>query len=100
MKPLKHLSHIAPFAFFPILWVIRKKRKGILVLLVLSVVLAGCFQYYYKTNTRNKISALEIQQLQAANKYFIVHFRDTAVALSNVTLIDEKIEGNMVQLLP
>src|SRR6266542_4347736 len=100
MRPLTHLRYITPFLFLPILWLLRKKRTGQIIFLLLLFTLAGCFQYYYKTNTRNRIEAATIQQLQAANKYFIIHFRDSVVALNNIMVNNEKIEGSMVQLLP
>jgi hypothetical protein len=101
MRPLKHLARISPFFFLPILYLVRKKQTGkSIVFLFLTFTLTGCFQYFYKTNTRNTIDTFAIQQLQAANKYFIVHFRDSAIALNNIMVSNEKIEGSMVQLLP
>ena len=98
MRLFEFFKNGATIFFMPMLFIVRRKRG--LVIIFLLFALTGCFQYYYKTNTRNTINAFEVQQLQAANKYFIIHFRDSVVALGNVSVNDNKIEGNMVQLLP
>ncbi|MFI5187476.1 MAG: hypothetical protein ACHQF0_12160 [Chitinophagales bacterium] len=101
MKPLRHLSSISPFIFFPVLLLIRKKTTGKFILLILGLfMLAGCFQFYYKTNTRHTIDAATIQQLQGENKYFILHYRDTAVSLYNIVLSNERIDAKIVALSP
>ncbi len=101
MEPLKHLRNITPFLFFPALWLMRKKTNGrIIPFLLVVFVLTGCFQFYYKTNTRHTIDAATIQQLQTAKKYFILHFRDSSVALNNITIKNEKLEADMAEVLP
>ena len=100
MRPFKHTMRTSAFFFFPILWLVGKGRIAKAIIIVSLFALAGCFQYYYKTNTKSRVEAAFIQQLQAANKYFIIHFRDSAVALTHVSASNEKIEGDMVSLMP
>jgi len=71
--------------------------KHILLFVCLSL-LAGCFQYYYKTNTRQALALQDMQRFQNAEKYFIIHYTDSIVALSDVRADETRIEGQHVPI--
>ena len=74
MKPIiMRLYGTALFIFFPILFFLRKKIKGrIIIILMTVVILSGCFQHYFRTHTQTKADEATIQQLMSINKYFII----------------------------
>ena len=101
MKPITNrLATIAGHAFFPMYLIWKKKNRKILFLLVTAVILAGCFQHYFKTNTQNNVDAATVQKLLVADKYFIVHFGNTVKELLNVSVTSEKLEADIDVLLP
>ncbi|MFI5133146.1 MAG: hypothetical protein ACHQEB_02365 [Chitinophagales bacterium] len=100
MKPITNrLASIAGPAFFPLYLIWRKAKKKAIFFLVISVVLASCFQHYYRTNTQKNVDAATVQNLLAANKYFIVHFGNTVKRLLNVSVTSEKLEAD-IEALP
>jgi hypothetical protein len=81
MKILQTCRNIAPFIFIPLIF-------------------TGCFRYFYKTHTRDFLTVDMMQRMQEANKYFIIHFPDSAVALANIKADKEKVEGDLVEISP
>lgn len=79
---------------------ILQTRSRIALFFFLLFALSGCFQYFYKTHTRHSLSMENMQRLQEANKYFIIHFPDSAVAIANIKADKEKIEGDLVEISP
>jgi hypothetical protein len=74
---------------------------GPFVLTMFIACCMGCyFQHYYKTNTVYKVSAQELNQLKAANKYFIVHTPDSTFSLKNISICGETFSGEKVVLNP
>ena len=100
MRPLKQAAHISPFFFLPLLWLVRKKRTApIVIALSLTLLLAGCFQQYFRTNTQTKVDEATIQRLMSRmDKYFILHFKNRIAGLENLTISNDKLEGNLVSL--
>lgn len=74
--------------------------KCIYLLLLLSILFTGCFRYYYRTNSQKTITIEELQQLQMADKYFIIHFTDSVKAIHSLKAVDEKIEGVLTEITP
>jgi hypothetical protein len=102
MKPLSNrLAGIASIIFFPLFFFWRKARKNfVAVLLLLSVILASCFQHFYRTGTQNKVDAATIQKLMSKNKIFIIHFKDQLGELQNLTISNDKLEADLIDLPP
>jgi len=76
------------------------RQKGMLILLfiVVTMLAPGCFQQYYKTNTKQTADAAAIQQLKAADKYFIIHYTDKIMAAQNVQVVNDVFEADLLAL--
>lgn len=86
-KPVSYL--FAPF------WLFHKKRRHVTIPVLFAIVLSGCFQHYFKTNSQGSVDAAKVQQLISANKYFILHFQNRIVALNNIV-----IDGDRLTAIP
>ena len=100
MKPIiNRLSGSTLFIFFPVLFFIRKKMTGkIIVFFIALTILPGCFQHYFRTATSKTIDAATIKKLQNASKYFVLHAGINVMALNNVSISNDKIEGDIAEL--
>ncbi|HEX5152317.1 MAG TPA: hypothetical protein VFW07_12775 [Parafilimonas sp.] len=95
------LSGVAPFIFFPALIIIRRSKKLTYVLVSFMVItLSSCYLNFYRTNTKPSIDAATVANLKLNNKYFIIHFSDTAYGLQNVHLSGDTLQGSLVALPP
>lgn len=74
-------------------------RMQLFFLMAVTTLTAGCFQQYYKTNTRPEADAAVIQQMKAADKYFIIHYVDKIMAAQNLSVTNEVLEADL-QALP
>ena len=96
---LSKLSAIAPFIFFPMLIIFRKRKKvfyGFIFLAMIS--LSSCFLNFYRTGTRPSIDEATITRLQSENKYFIVHFPNSTNGLEQVSIDHDTLHGKLVPL--
>ena len=76
-----------------------RKSISTTALLVIALVFTGCFQHYFRTNTQATADPIMLDSLRNSNKYFIVHYSDSnVVGLSNVSVVNDRIEGNRVAL--
>src|ERR1051326_7756750 len=102
MKPIiQRLHRPALFIFFPILLFLRKKIKGrIIIILMTGIILSGCFQHYFRTHTQTKADEAGIQQLMSINKYFIIHLKNRVAGVEHLTVSNDKIEADLVSLPP
>ena len=102
MKPLTNrLASIASIIFFPLFFFWRKARKNVVALILfLTVLLASCFQHFYRTGTQNKVDAATIQKLMSKNKIFIIHFKNRLGELQNLTVSNDKLEADIVNVSP
>lgn len=102
MKSLhSKLSRIAPFAFFPLLLIVRKKKRFAYVFaLFLIITLSSCFLNFYSTNTKSFIDAPTASKLSSENKYFILHFANSTNGLENVSVKNDSLYGKIVHLSP
>ncbi len=66
------------------------------VLLILSMLHTGCFQHFFRTNTRKNIDTASLQKLLSAQKYFIVHFSNGVMALNKIKIADDKLEADLI----
>lgn len=100
MKPVtSHLANIAIPVFSPLYLIWKKTKKGTVVVLLITVaVLTSCFQHYYRTHTQTSADAATIQRLQNANKYFILHLKNTVLGLTNVSVSGDKLEADIAAL--
>jgi len=91
---LTWVSSILPNVFLPICIITRKRRKPILIILILQVIgLSSCFLHYYQPNSTSKIDAATIQDLQSADKYFILHSQHGNYSLTNIKVTNNILEG-------
>lgn len=98
---MKKLSGIAPFVFFPLLLVLRKKRIAVYIFICsIIVTLSSCFLNFYKTNTTPSIEANTASKLSSENKYFIIHFSNSTNGLEQVHVQGDTLYGKIVQLPP
>lgn len=97
---IQKLGRISLLIFFPMLLLRRWiTLKGITIILV-GLVLTGCFQYYFRTATRNQLDLATLQRLRNSGRYFIIHTGDSIVALQNMELQDNVLEGDLAPVEP
>ncbi len=95
------LSAIAPFFFFPVLLIFRKRKKLVYVFIFLIVIsLSSCYLNFYRTNTKPSIDKAAMDKLRSENKYFIIHFPNSTKGLEQVSLNGDTISGKIVTLPP
>ena len=70
----------------------------ILSLFLAALILTGCFQHYYKTNSNNTVDRALIEKLKVANKYFIIHYGDKIKGAVQVKTTNDVLEANLVPL--
>jgi hypothetical protein len=96
MKPIiPRLAKYTTVFFFPLLLVLRWKRKSSILLFLGMIILAGCFRKFYSTGTVTQVDSAAIQNLETSNKYFIIHYKDSVLALSNISIDNNVIEGKI-----
>ena len=100
MKSLhSKLSVIAPFVFFPLLIVLRKKRKlAYIFLCFIAFTLSSCYLNFYRTNTRQSIDANTASRLNSERKYFLIHFNNSTNGLEEVHINGDSLYGKIVPL--
>jgi hypothetical protein len=96
---ISKLGVIAPFIFFPLFMLLRKRKKTAYVLIAISAfTLSSCYLNFYRTNTRSSIDASAATKLQSENKYFIIHFSNNTNGLEQVYIDGDSLHGKIVQL--
>lgn len=96
----KSLSSINAITFLALYCIYKKSKVATLVcVLLFAGSITGCYQQFYRTNTRQSADRDILQRLQASNKFFIVHFPDRNAGLRNVSVNQNTIEGDEI-LLP
>jgi hypothetical protein len=70
----------------------------ILPLLLASLILTGCFQHYYKTNSSSTADSALIEKLKVSNKYFIIHYGDNIKGAVQVKTTNDALEADLVHL--
>jgi hypothetical protein len=86
--------------FFPIVYLYQKRRKYLLLLIFPILAISSCYLHYFKTDTRKTVDQDLLQNLQSMNKYFIIHQKDGAFALTNVTVKDNVISADKSVIPP
>jgi len=100
MKPIiNKLSNQAGMIIFPILFLWKKKKYRVFLLLsVITVLLTGCFNHFFRTGTLQGIDAAAMQRLQSQEKYFILHVNDGAMAMDSVKIQKDRIDASLSAL--
>src|SRR5258705_13677731 len=100
MKSLhSKLSGIAPFFFFPLLIIFRKRKKAVYACVFLMLItFSSCYLNFYRTNTKPSIDEAAVLKLRSENKYFIVHFANSTNGLEQVYLNGDTLHGKLVVL--
>lgn len=70
----------------------------ILSLFFTALILSGCFQHYYKTNSSNTVDGALIEKLKVSNKYFIMHYGDNIKGAVQVKTTNDVLEADLVPL--
>ena len=78
----------------------KAKRKSIVLLFAVSLILAGCFQHYYRINSKTSLDEATLQQLMTANKYFIIHYKGKTMGVKNITVKGETVNAETTALPP
>jgi hypothetical protein len=98
------ISPSSVFIFFllPVLllFIKRKRKSGIVYLLIVSLLGSGCFYPFYSTNTKSSINDSTLASLKNSNKYFIVHLKDGDYALKNISVNDTLIKAEVEPISP
>ena len=71
---------------------------NILLPLFAGIALSGCFQHYYKVNSKEVADQAFIEQLKTSNKYFIIHFTDQVMGTQQLKLVNDQLEADLVAL--
>jgi hypothetical protein len=96
MKPIiPRLTNYTTLFFLPVLVLLRWKWKSSILLFLGMIILAGCFRKFYSTGTVTQVDSAAIQKLKTANKYFIIHYKDSVLELSNFSIDSNVIEGKI-----
>jgi hypothetical protein len=101
MKPItSRLAHVASSIFFPF-YLLRKKTRVVIVMLIIAAVFTSCYQHFYRTHTTTPADNDALKRLQNSNKFFILHFNNNKVfALNQVTVNNNKMEADLAALPP
>lgn len=100
MKFINHfLSGIAPALVLPLFLLWQKSKKlAILLFLLLTFGLAGCFLRYYKTNTVQSIDAETLQKLISTEKKFILHSKYGSFLATGISVKDNMFDAQLETL--
>ena len=94
-----NLSRIAPFVFFPVLIILKKrKRLAYVFICFIIITLSSCYLNFYRTNTKTSIDTNTVSRLKSENKYFIIHFSDSVYGLERVYLTGDTLHGELIKL--
>ena len=92
----KRCHNIAFFLIAPVLFVVlRKGGKIYLPLILISVLMAGCFSHYYKIDSKYNVSPEMISILQSPEKIYFVHFNDIIYSLQKMRIVGPDIEAEI-----
>lgn len=97
MKPIINtLNEHRIMIVFPILFLLKKKiGRMLLIFSLISIVLTGCFNHFFRSGTLKGVDAATIRRLQSEDKYFILHAANKTMAMNDVKIKDDKIEANL-----
>ena len=102
MKPIiDKIYVIAWFILFPLpfFYSSRAARK-VLIFFIVLIVLSGCFQHYFKTNTQTSVDASTIQRVMSTNKYTIIHYKNGVKGLMNLSVLNDSLEADIIPIAP
>lgn len=68
------------------------------ILLFFTLILSSCFQHYFRTGSTKNVDTITLQKLQNANKYFILHLKNTVLGLTNIKVSENKLEADLTGL--
>ena len=93
MKQLSERGYIPLLPVILVLSLLRKVKKyrGLAVLFIGIVVMAGCWRTYYDVRTAKELNMVDFQKLYAQEKVFVGHFSDTLLRLGDAHAEEENI---------
>ena len=97
MKPIiSTLSQHKSMILFPLLFLWKRKRAKIFLLLGLfTIILTGCFNHFFRTGTVKGIDAATIRRLQSEDKYFILHAGNTTLSMKKLKVEKDHVEADL-----
>ena len=96
---INRLAHYASYLFLTPYYVWRKiKARPAAILIFSLLILSSCFQHYFRTSSTKKTDTATLQKLQNANKYFILHLKNTVLGLTNIKVAEDKLEADLIGL--
>ena len=97
---INRLSSQAGMVMFPLLFIWKKKKgKMLLILSLCTLFLTGCFQHFFRSGTLKGIDASTIQRLQSQERYFILHAGSRVMTMNNLKIGKDRLEADL-SLLP
>src|SRR5436190_2251671 len=102
MNPFNNqLARIAIFMFFPLVFFWKKANKIVMVILLLcTLLLSSCFQHYFRSSTQARVDVATIRRLMSIEKIFIIHFKKGVGELQNLTISNDKLEADIINVSP
>jgi hypothetical protein len=97
-----HFSPASLFSFlllpFLFLFIKRKRKSAIFYLLLVCFIGPGCFQRFYRTNTKTSINDSTLSNLKNNNKYYIVHLKSGDYALKDISINNNMLTAGIGQI--
>jgi hypothetical protein len=90
-------ASIITFLLFPVLFLFLKYRKRTVIFYSLTAVLlfSGCYQKFFRTNSRSSMDQQTMTALKNRDKYIILHLKDgVVVSLRNVSINNNVLEAD------
>ena len=77
---------------------IMKNISDFTVALVLIMSMSSCFMPLYKTNTSKEIKEINLEQLVASQKTFVLHSPEGVFSLENPLMVQGHLTGSLTEL--
>jgi len=102
MKSLhSKLAGVAPFIFFPLIIILRKKRNAVYAFaLLIMISFSSCFLTFYRTNSKPSIDSATASKLRSEKKHFIIHFSNTEKGFEDAYVSNDSLFGKIVPIPP
>jgi hypothetical protein len=95
----QRLQTLAFFLIAPVLFIIlRKSAKIYLPVILIGVLIAGCFRHYYEIDSQKPVSSEMISKMESSEKIYIAHFNDAIVLLNNLKTTATELEAGVQPL--
>ena len=87
----------APVIF---LFIKRKRVKGIVILIISTIVFSGCFKNYFNINSNPISDSVSVAAIRNSDKYVILHTKNSVYGLKNIAVNGNNIEADLETVPP